>query len=380
VNDCPHRPPCPGCPRLGAIGPSERALATLAALASSAGAPPPSVVLGSRSGFRHRARLAVRGRASSPKIGIFREGTHSLVDIPRCCLHHPRINEVAAALRRSIVATRSPPYSDASGLGLVRYLQVVVERSTERAQVVVVTRSASPEPARALFDDLAQRLGDRLHGLFWSGQEDRGNAILGSSVERIAGEAAVVERFGGAQVFYPPAAFGQSHLELAGAVVEHVHARVPGGASVTELYAGVGPIGLGLAARASRLTLNELGAGSLEGLALGVDALPAPLRGRVSIVPGPAASATTTLADADVVIVDPPRRGLDTAVTEALVARPPARLLYVSCGLASLEADLLSLLRDGRLALRELIAFDQFPYTEHVEVLADLVRTPADDS
>src|SRR5262249_10589327 len=68
---CPHRPPCPGCPRFGEPGIPPTGRDALAALASANGLPPPVVVEGDLTGYRHRARLAVRGRAASPKVGIF---------------------------------------------------------------------------------------------------------------------------------------------------------------------------------------------------------------------------------------------------------------------------------------------------------------------
>jgi tRNA/tmRNA/rRNA uracil-C5-methylase (TrmA/RlmC/RlmD family) len=76
------------------------ARAALGTLLAAAGLPPPVVVEGASFGYRHRARLAVRGRAASPKIGIFQEGSHRVVDIPRCLVHHPLVNEVAASPRR----------------------------------------------------------------------------------------------------------------------------------------------------------------------------------------------------------------------------------------------------------------------------------------
>ena len=71
---CPHRPPCPGCPRFAE--PDIPATAALAALCAEAGLLAPTVVEGPAFGYRHRARLAVRGRAASPKVGIFQEGSH----------------------------------------------------------------------------------------------------------------------------------------------------------------------------------------------------------------------------------------------------------------------------------------------------------------
>src|SRR5262245_65271066 len=108
---CPHRPPCPGCPRFGAPGIPDAALDALAALARETGLAVPVPIEGAPFGYRLRARLAVRGRATSPKIGLFQEGSHRIVDIPRCPIHHPLVNVVAAEARRAIRATGTPPYA-----------------------------------------------------------------------------------------------------------------------------------------------------------------------------------------------------------------------------------------------------------------------------
>ncbi|RIK98606.1 MAG: hypothetical protein DCC71_20870, partial [Proteobacteria bacterium] len=200
---------------------------------------------GDRFAFRHRARLMVRGRAASPKLGIFQQGTHDVADIPRCRVHHPLVNEVAAALRAAIRATGARPYSERAHAGLVRAVQIVVERASRSAQVVLVANDATPDATAPLAHALGNALGASLHSLWWNGQPERSNAILGPHWAHLSGPEAVREAIGGADVFFPPGAFGQSHLALADALVRRVHEQVPDGARVAEYYCGVGPIGLG---------------------------------------------------------------------------------------------------------------------------------------
>ena len=126
------------------------------------------------------ARLAVRGRIGQPKIGIFELGTHRVVHIPQCQIHHPLINEVCEAVRRGLVAHRLPLYSDSAHAGRVRYLQVAVERESASAQLVVVTNDPTYHGLADFFDEVSARLGPRLHSLFWNGQPERSNAVLGS--------------------------------------------------------------------------------------------------------------------------------------------------------------------------------------------------------
>ena len=99
----------------------------------------------------------VRGRAASPKIGIFQAGSHKIADIPRCHVHHPIINRVAALAKEAIRATGIEPYAEAPHRGCIRALQVVVERSSQRAQVVVVTNDSDMRRASAFLDDFEAR-------------------------------------------------------------------------------------------------------------------------------------------------------------------------------------------------------------------------------
>jgi 23S rRNA (uracil1939-C5)-methyltransferase len=236
--------------------------------------------------------------------------------------------------------------------------------------VVLVGNCASPQPLAAVFEALQKELGDRLQGLFWNGNTAPGNAILGPHWQRISGEEALAETVGGISVFHPPGAFGQSHPELFEALAAAARAAVPDGARALELYAGTGAIGLGLLGRVRSLALNELAPAGLRGLELGLAARPEPERSRARLLPGDAASHAARVGEADAVVVDPPRRGLDRAVLEALLAHPPATLVYVSCGLDSLAREAEALLASGDFTLASLEAFDLFPYTEHVETLA----------
>jgi 23S rRNA (uracil1939-C5)-methyltransferase len=372
---CPHRPPCPGCPRFGEPGIATSARAALNRLAEAQDLPQISVVSGAASAFRLRSRLAIRGRLGSPKLGLFELGTHRVVHIPQCLVHHPLINRVANVVRRALVDAELTCYSDSAHAGLARYLQVVVERSSQTAQVVLVANSESVEPFAHFFELVRAELGSELHSLWWNGNRERTNAILGAEFQQICGPPSVIEHFAGHAVHYPPGAFGQSNLEVAERIIALLRSEIPEGARVAEFYAGVGAIGLSLLDRTSELGLNEIGVGSLLGLNFGLDQLSPADRRKITVLPGTAGHALALAENADVVIADPPRKGLDAELTELLARTPPARFLYVSCGLESFLSDSARLLEHGKLRLTALTAFSLLPFTEHVETVARFERT-----
>jgi 23S rRNA (uracil1939-C5)-methyltransferase len=372
---CPHRPPCPGCPRFGEPGIAPGAQRALNELAAVHGLPEVPVVAGKSSGFRLRARLAIRGHVGSPKVGLFELDSHRVVHVPNCSVHHPLINHIASVVRRALKETKMTCYSDRAHLGLARYLQVVVERSSQTAQVVLVVNSATPEPVAACLDLIRERLGGELHSLWFNGNCTSGNTILGAAFHHWCGPDSVAERFGGAAVHYPPGAFGQSNLDIAEQIIDHVRERIAHGATVMEFYAGVGAIGLSMLPRVGHVAMNEVSPQSLRGLEMGVAQLDTAEKSRITLVPGEAAAVRLRAAEAQVVIADPPRKGLDPALTEYLREHPPERFLYISCALDSLCHDAARLTAGGGLRLKELAAFNLLPYTEHVETVARFERS-----
>jgi 23S rRNA (uracil1939-C5)-methyltransferase len=374
LTSCPHRPPCPGCPRFGEAGIADAARAALDELAHRHGLPQVPVISGQTAGFRHRARLAIRGRLNSPKLGLFELGSHRVVHIPHCSVQHPLINRVAAVVRRALVEARVTSYSDKAHLGLARYLQVVVERSSQSAQVVVVGNTAAVEPFAPVLELIKERLGDALHSLWFNANLESSNTILGPTFHKWFGAPSVVERFGSAAIHYPPGAFGQNNLEIADAIIEHVRSQIPQGARVAEFYAGVGAIGLSALDQICEIRMNEVSPQSLLGLELGIAELKPADSAKISVVPGAAGAARKAAFGMDVVIVDPPRKGLDPELTEQLAENSPERLLYVSCGLESFLNDAARLTAHGRLRLAALSAFNLLPFTEHVETVARFER------
>ena len=338
------------------------------------GLPPVRVISGESSGFRHRARLAIRGRLGAPKLGLFELGTHHVVHIPHCIVQHPLINHVASVVRKALADAKVTSYSDTAQLGVARYLQVVVERSSQTAQVVLVVNSTTPDAIAPCLELIRERLGSDLHSLWWNSNTEPGNAILGAEFHNWCGPISVVERFGGAAVHYPPGAFGQNNLSVAERIITHLREEIPQGARVTELYAGVGAIGLSVLERTSELRLNEVSPHSLSGLELGLGQLTQADRAKISVIPGSAGVLFSAAEGAQVVIADPPRKGLDPELTQFLSEHPPERFLYVSCGLDAFLEDVKRLTERGSLRLSALTAFNLMPFTDHVETVARFDR------
>jgi tRNA/tmRNA/rRNA uracil-C5-methylase (TrmA/RlmC/RlmD family) len=293
-------------------------------------------------------------------------------------VHHPLVNEVAREVRRILAELRVAPYSDQAHLGTVRALQLAVERSSQTVQLVVVTRDAHLPPLDPLFAAISERIGNKLHSLWWNANPERTNTLLGPDFVKLAGKDSIIERFEGIAVHYPPGAFGQSNLQLFERLARRVGTFVPDGSRLLEFYGGTGALSLPIAHRLDSVVINEISTGSLQGLRLGVAGLPENDAAKVGVLAGPAAAFAREVERADIVLADPPRKGLDPELLDALLRTPPARFVYLSCGLASFLDQAERLLDSGKFALTALELFALFPFTEHVETLAVFDRRSAD--
>jgi 23S rRNA (uracil1939-C5)-methyltransferase len=312
--------------------------------------PPPQVASSPERGYRLRARLHVR----AGRVGLFREGTHTLCD---------------AAATGQLPAEALP--------AVERLIVSLGSRAAECDAVVVAENVAATERALHLeprdgarLDDLARRvaLTDGIQGLT--------TAVRGRTIP-IAGAPTVTDTASDIFDGKPPisgltawsrkaSSFFQANRFLLGRLLRRV-LDVAHGDRFVDLYAGVGLFAVALAARGSAGVAVEGDRSSGSDL----DANAAPWRERMTVIHGSVEDFTARPLEAvpDVVILDPPRTGVSSAALMALVRWNVPCLVYVSCDPPTLARDASRLTAAGY-SLRSLEAFDLFPNTPHVEALA----------
>ena len=368
-------------------------------------------------GWRTSARLAVRSqRDQQLSIGLFREKSHIVEEIPRCAVHHPAINQVVNDIRRELIAFGDlSAYDEVNHCGVLRYLQVSVERSTSLVQVVLVVNAPAldAEPSIA---DFAAHLWTAstadLHSIWVNLNPTTTNNILsyadgawqllkqrpaegssttipGSLVEHMASGAAFV---------LPPYVFRQANLDAFDSIIAELCAAVPDGSRIVEWYAGVGVIGLALAGRSEWVRCSDVNPPH-EAFEASRALLPPASRERISYTIGRASDRLEDARGANVAIVDPPRKGLDAGLLRALceprtttdkscaaagdsgACSSIGTLIYVSCGFHALERDADELVRAGW-AVRNSTAsaYVLFPGANHIETVVIFDRKEAERS
>ncbi|CAI0457707.1 unnamed protein product [Linum tenue] len=393
--------------------------------------------------WRCRAKLAVRGSSATPLIGLYEEGTHNVVDIPHCKAHHPRINAAVELLRKGITALRILPYDEDQGTGDLRYVQMAVTTHNTslpvsdrykngKVQVSLVwnTRnetSPSSEKLTALAQFLWRNGGPKsneniIHSVWANFQTSSNNIIFGNRWRHLLGETDLWEHVGGIDVSLAPSSFGQANTRAFDSLLWKLQKYVPRRSSVADLYAGAGVIGLSVAAsrKCRSVKCVEVNKESKLSFEKTVERLPKSLDGSISWHQADtSAEPLSWLMGSEVVIVDPPRKGLDAPLVDALKTisfrnlkpmpstdgsqvkeekRPwvlraressvyvrssttsdgplvlPQTLIYISCGWESFKEDCKALLSTNKWRLEHAHGFNFFPGTQSIEVLAVFQR------
>lgn len=375
--DCPYYAQCGGCQTRHMSYPAELAFKSgkvRSALTRIGGVDPGQVPIhGARSPDRYRNKVQFPV-APGPAIGYFRERTHHVVDIADCLLTPAPCAAIRAAVRDWMTAYAVPAYDERSHTGLVRHLYI---RSNAQGELLVclLANGRSLPQEDALVVALQAAAGDRLTGVILGVNEKKSNVILGDSYRALWGRDYLMDSLCGLQFKLSVPSFFQVNRPQAEVLygLARDFAGLTGAEILLDLYCGTGAIGLILAKNAKEVIGVEVVAEAIA------DARENARRNAVAnaryLCADAGAAAAQLAAEGvrpDVVVVDPPRKGLSPQVVETLLAMSPRRIVYVSCDCATLARDV-KLLSQGY-ALGRAEAVDMFPRTHHVETVCLLER------
>lgn len=305
---------------------------------------------GPRFGYRNRVTLTLRRSDDGVRAGYHRHDDASrLVDVERCPLAEPPLNEAWTQLRESWGAeARHLPAGDE--------LRITLRCALDGTTGLLVKGGDPEDPGRP--DRITAAL-DGLSGYLWIPE--------GGERRLLAGESMLEDRWEGRRIRSDLGSFLQVNRRVAAAMERHLDALVgdPSGLRILDLYAGVGLRAMRWAERGARVEPCESDARAVEAgrRAAGEGA-------DVTFHHATVEEALPGLLPADEVVVNPPRTGLSEEVTDVLRGTRPGRLTYVSCDPATLARDL-KRLGDGW-RLRPVQPFDVFPQTAHVEAVVRL--------
>lgn len=318
--------------------------------------------------------------------GFYAGRTHDIIANTDCVLGVPVNKEILEIILSYMNQNHITAYDEKDGKGLLRHALIRYGFTTKEIMVCLVINGASLPKAEALVEQLTKIEG--MTSISICPNTRRDNVIMGNSYQVIWGQGYITDYIGNVKYQISPLSFFQVNPiqteKLYGLALEY--AQLKGNETVWDLYCGIGTISLFLAQKAKQVYGVEIIPQAIEDAknnALINDIRNAKFYvGKAEeVLPNYYKEYETThgeRAHADVIVVDPPRKGCEEGLLHTMIDMQPERIVYVSCDSATLARDLKILCRNGY-ELVKVRPVDQFPNTGHVETCCLLVRESAKD-
>ena len=326
--------------------------------------------------YRNKGILAVGSYEGLCRAGFYRQRSHELIPAEDCRIQ----NELCTRASRFITSFMDEhgikPYAEETGKGTVRHIFCRKAYYGTDAVVCIVAARGFGEKTSALINGLLQACPE-LSGIVLNINKTRGNTVLSGDFYTLWGKAEIRDRLCGIEFNIAPQAFFQINPPQAEKLYMKAleYADVCREDLVFDLYCGAGTISLCLARAAGKVIGAEIVPQAIENAkanaaANGID--------NAEFICADAGQAAAELAarklQPKVIVVDPPRKGMDENAVNAVASMQPERIVYVSCDCATLSRDILRFSQLGY-ALDKVCAVDMFPRTRHVESCALLCRS-----
>ncbi len=332
--------------------------------------------------YRNKAQFPV-GRNKEGKIvtGFYAGRTHNIIENRDCALGVAENKEVLDRVIAHMEKYGIEPYNEATGKGLVRHVLIRYGYFTKEVMVCLILNGNKIPKEEQLVKSLCEIPG--MTSITINVNKKHSNVILGEEIRLLWGQEYITDRIGDISYQISPLSFYQVNpmqtQKLYAKALEY--ADLHGQETVWDLYCGIGTISLFLAQKAKFVRGVEIVPAAIENAKEN-----AKLNGleNTEFFVGKAEEVLPREYKkngvyADVIVVDPPRKGCDETLLETMVEMNPERIVYVSCDSATLARDLKYLCERGY-ELRKVCPVDQFGMTVHVETVVLLSQQKPDDT
>ena len=343
---------------------------------------PMEPILGMEQPFRYRnkAQFPVgTDKEGNLVTGFYAGRTHDIINNRNCYLGVEENRQVLDVVLGWMEEYGVPAYDEKTGTGLVRHILIRYGFKTGEMMVCLVINGERVPKQEALVERLREISG--MTSITTSTNQERTNVIMGSKIRTLWGTPYISDYIGEVKYQISPLSFYQVNPvqteKLYGTALEY--AGLDGNETVWDLYCGIGTISLFLAQKAKKVYGVEIVPAAIEDARRNAE-----LNGitNAEFFVGKAEEVLPEMyakgeARADVIVVDPPRKGCDAALLETVVKMQPERIVYVSCDSATLARDLKWLCAEGY-ELKRVRGVDMFPMTGHVETVVLLSKGEID--
>ena len=330
-----------------------------------------------QSGYRNKAQYAVGADKNGVKIGFYAERSHRIVNCKSCALQPKIFADILSVFEEFIKTNGVSVYDELSGKGLLRNIYIRRAEKTEQIMVCAVINGDRLPNCERLIESLKSLLGDNLKTFVLNINKEKTNVVLGKKCVPVYGDGYITDILCGVKVRLSALSFYQVNRtmteRLYGIAADFADCD---GKILLDLYCGAGTIGLSMANKASKVFGAEIVPQAVEDAEF--NAAENGIKNARFICADAYEAAKRFEAEGirpDVVVVDPPRKGLEEGLPTFIANRfNPERVVYVSCDPATLARDCAEFEKAGY-RVKKVVPVDLFPRTHHVETVALLVRT-----
>lgn len=325
--------------------------------------------------YRNKAQFPISMEKGCSIIGFYRKGTHKIVNIKNCKIQHDINDKVLNIFKKFIDEKKISAYDEKSGRGLIRHVLTRVSYATGDLMIVIITNGKNIKFKNELVDRLISEI-PQIKSIVQNINTKKTNVILGNQCKTLYGSDKIVDYIGDLKFEISPLSFFQVNPFQTKVLYDKAmeYANLTGNETVFDIYCGIGTISLFLAQRAKKVygieVIEEAIKDANENAKLNnID--------NAEFFVGKAEKVVPKLykkgLKADVVVVDPPRKGCEKTVLETIAKMEPKRVVYVSCKPSTLARDL-KILDELGYETVEIQPVDMFPHTMHVETVVRLCR------
>jgi len=325
--------------------------------------------------YRNKAQYpAGIGSDGRPVTGFYAKKSHQIIDFESCAIQ----DEISVKIRNHIIeAFREagiPAYDETTGKGILR--QVITRTASTGVMIILVVTTEKIPGLKSLIQGISARFPE-VKSIVLNINNKKGSVIPGDKNITVYGQDTIADKLGNYVFHISPLSFFQVNPVQTEILYEKVleYAALTGNETVFDLYCGIGTISIFLAGKTKRV----IGVESVK------EAVEMAERNKlvnnvsnIEFYNGKAEDITAKFykkgIKADVVVVDPPRKGCDGKLLETMAGMRPTRIVYVSCNPSTLARDLKYLGENGY-RIEQVQPVDMFPWTYHVECIVGIHRT-----
>ncbi|MGE7838752.1 23S rRNA (uracil(1939)-C(5))-methyltransferase RlmD [Viridibacillus arvi] len=321
--------------------------------------------------YRNKAQIPFGLNGEAPIAGFYKTKSHDIVDTDRCLIQTAEADAILEGLKPRLWKLGIKPYDEQTGQGMLRHVVVRKGRATNEVMVVLVTKKLKFPQAEAAVE-LIKQLVPNVTSIMQNINGEKTNVIFGNETLKLWGNDTIEDTIGDVRFEISARSFYQVNPEQTEVLYKQAldYADLKGDETVIDAYCGIGSISLFLAQKAKYVMGVEIVPQAIEDAKRNAE-----LNGFTNTYfeAGPAEEVIPRWykegKTADVLVVDPPRKGCDEALLNTILEQRPKRVVYVSCNPATLARDL-RILEDGGYKTQEVQPVDMFPHTAHCEAVA----------